>query len=255
MKNKRLRLDGIIDILQKQEKTTLKELAQRFEVSIATIRRDITLLENSGHVYQGKVGEVFYRKDYLGPTREALLSSSINEKIRIAEYCTGMIQDKESVIIGPGVITSLTGRILGGLDIELRVVTNSLALGLELSGLDNISLYMLGGEVEKQYSVMKNLGTNPMADIQYADKLFMTADGIDIEYGMTYFESSHIPVLMPMIEVAKQVILIADSTKFGNVCFNYLDKFSRVNQIVTDTNIEKSTKKLFVQEGIEVITV
>ncbi len=255
MKNKRLRLDGIIDILQKKEKTTLEMLATRFEVSTATIRRDIALLENSGQVYQGKGGEVFYRKDYFGPTREFLLSKAINEKIRIAEYCTGLLREKETIIIAPGVITNLTGRILGGLDIELRVITNSLPLALELSDLDNINLFMLGGEVEKQHSVIHNLESDPMQGIQYADKLFMTADGIDLEYGMTYFEASGVPMVKGMMEVAKEIILIADSTKFGNVCFHYLEKFSRVTKIITDENIDPQIKKAFEQAGKELITV
>ncbi len=253
MKNKRLRLDGIIDILQKQEKTTLEDLSLKFDVSVSTIRRDIALLENSGQVYQGKGGEIFYRKDYFGPTREVLLSEAIDEKIRIAEYCTSLIREKETVMIAPGVVTSLTGRILGGLDIELRVITNSLPLAMELSDLENINLFMLGGEIEKQYSVIKSFGSDPMQGIQYVDKLFMTADGIDPEYGMTYFEASRIPIIQSMMSVSNEIILIADSSKFGNVCFHYLEKFSRVTKIITDENIDKTIKRTFEQQGKELI--
>ena len=249
MKNKRLRLDGITEILRIKEKTTLKELAKRFEVSTATIRRDIKLLEDSGHVYQGKGGEVFYQKDYPGPSRETMLSSAINEKIRIAEYCTTLINEKETIIIGPGVITTIAGRIFSGLDFQFRVITNSLTLSLELSELDHISLFMLGGEIEKQYSIMKNINTDPMSGIQYADKLFMTADGIDTDYGLTFFESSRIPVIKAMMNIAKEIILIADSSKFGNVCFNYLEDLSRVTKIVTDDKINKNIKKTLTNEG------
>ena len=255
MKNKRLRLDGITGILQLEEKTTLKELAKRFDVSTATIRRDIKLLENSGQVYQGKGGEVFYRKDYPGPTREAMLSKFIDEKIRIAEYCTTLIQEKETIIIGPGVITTLAGRIFSGLDFPFRVITNSLTLSLELSELEHISLFMLGGEIEKQYTTLINPGRDAMSGIQYADKLFMTADGIDAEYGLTYFESSRIPVLNAMMGVAKEILLIADSSKFGNVCFSYLEGMSKIDTIVTDTNLNKNIKKALLNEGLNVITV
>ena len=255
MKNKRLRLDGIKNILQLEEKISLKELAKRFDVSTATIRRDIKLLENSGHVYQGKSGEVFYRKDYPGPTREAMLSSAINEKISIAEYCSTLISERETIIIGPGVVTTIAGRIFSGLDFQFRVITNSLTLALELSKLDNISLFMLGGEVEKQYSIIRDLNRDPMSGIQYADKLFMTADGIDSEYGLTYFESSRIPVIKGMMDVAKEIILIADSTKFGNVCFNTLENFSRITKIITDNKISRNIKKSFLNKGIDLITV
>ena len=255
MKNKRTRLDGIKETLQIEERTTLKKLAVKFNVSTATIRRDIKLLEDSGHVMQGKGGEVFYKKDYPGPANEVMLSKFINEKISIAEYCTTLIKPKETIIIGPGVITTLAGRIFSGLDFEFRVITNSLILALELSELENISLFMLGGEIEKQYSTIRNVNRDPMSGIQYADKLFMTADGIDAEYGMTFFESSSIPVLEGMMNVAKEIILIADSSKFSNVCFNYLDNLSKISKIITDDKISKNIKKAFINEGIEIITV
>ncbi len=255
MKNKRERLAGITEILRLKEKTTLKKLSAKFKVSTATIRRDIKLLEDSGQVLQGKGGEVFYKKDYPGPTREALLSKAINEKIRIAEYCSTLVQKKETILIGPGVITMLAGRIFSGLDFEFRVITNSLSLALELSELDNISLFMLGGEIEKQYSTIRNFNRDPLSGIQYADKLFMTADGIDAEYGLTYYEASNVPVIKAMMEIAKETYLIADSTKFGNVCFNYLDDISKITKIITDDKISKSVKKSFVSSGIEIITV
>ncbi|MDC7227273.1 MAG: DeoR/GlpR family DNA-binding transcription regulator [Spirochaetales bacterium] len=255
MKNKRLRLDGITGILQLEEKTTLQALAARFDVSTATIRRDIKLLENSGQVYQGKGGEVLYHKDYPGPPREAMLSKFINEKIRISEYCSTLIKEQETIIIGPGVITTLAGRIFSGLDFQFRVITNSLTLSLELSELENISLFMLGGEIEKQYSTIKNFDRDPMDGIKYADKLFMTADGIDAEYGLTYFESSRIPVINGMMGIAKEIILLADSSKFGNVCFNYLCGFSKIDRIITDNGINKNIKKAFSHEGINLTMV
>ncbi len=255
MKNKRQRLDGITGALQLEERTTLEALAKRFDVSTATIRRDIKLLENSGQVYQGKGGEVFYRKDYPGPTREVMLSKAINEKIRISEYCTTLINEKETIIIGPGIITTLAGRIFSGLDFDFRVITNNLSLALELSELENISLFMIGGEIEKQYSTVRDFSRDPMSGIQYADKLFMTADGIDPEYGLTYYEASRLPIVQGMMAVAREIILIADSTKFGNVCFHYLGDLSKVNKIITDENLNKNIKKAFLNENIELITV
>ncbi|MBI9104691.1 MAG: DeoR/GlpR transcriptional regulator [Spirochaetales bacterium] len=255
MKNKRERLDGIISILRVEGKTSLANLAERFEVSTATIRRDIKLLESSGQIFQAVGGEVLYKKDYPGPSREEMLSKAIDEKVRIAEYCSSLVEDRDTIIVGPGVVTNLTGRIIGGLDKEFRVITNSLSLGMELSKLDNISVFMLGGDVEKQYSVALNPGFDPMSGIQYADKLFLTADGIDNEYGLTYFNSTMLPVIRGMMNVSREVILIADSTKFGNVCFNYLDDLSGITKIVTDNGIKKSHLKAIANEGIEIVTV
>ena len=255
MKNKRERLNGIIETLRIEGNTNLEKLAAKFEVSTATIRRDIKHLESSGQVFQAIGGEIFYKKDYAGPSSEDMLVKAINEKIRIAEHCSTLVKEKETIIIGPGVITTLTGRILGGLDFEFRVITNSLTLSLELAKLENINLFMLGGEIEKQYTKVANFNRDPMCGIQYADKLFLTADGIDAEYGLTYFDSTMIPVTSGMMEVAKEVILIADSSKFGNICFNYLGNLSKISRIITDNKVSKKFIKAVKDYGINITTV
>ena len=255
MKNKKERLNGIIETLRIEGNTNIDKLAAKFDVSTATIRRDIKLLESSGQVFQGMGGEIYYKKDYSGPSREDMLIRAINEKIRIAEYCSTLVNEKETIMIAPGVITTLAGRILGGLDFEFRVITNSLTLSLELSKLENINLFILGGEIEKQYSTITNFNRDPMCGIQYADKLFMTADGIDAEYGLTYFNASMVPVINGMMTVAREIILIADSSKFGNVCFNYLGDLSKINSIVTDEKLNKKYIKTIESEGIKIITV
>lgn len=255
MKNKKGRLDGIIETLRIEGKTTLDKLAGKFGVSTATIRRDIKVLESSGEVVQAIGGEIHYQKDYNGPSREDMLIRAINEKIRIAEYCSTLINEKETIMIAPGVITTLAGRIFGGLDFEFRVITNSLTLSLELSKLENINLFMLGGEIEKQYTTIRNFNRDPMCGVQFADKLFMTADGIDVIYGLTYFDVSMVPIINGMMSIAKEIILIADSSKFGNVCFNSIGNLSKISSIVTDNKISKKYIKAIENEGINIITV
>ena len=75
------------------------------------------------------------------------------------------------------------------------------------------------------------------------------------EYGLTYYEASRLPIVQGMMAVAREIILIADSTKFGNVCFHYLGDLSKVNKIITDENLNKNIKKAFLNENIELITV
>ena len=255
MKNKKERIGEIISVLRIEGNTSLDKLAERFKVSTATIRRDVKILENSGQVFQAVGGDVIYKKDYLGPSREEMLSKSINEKLRIAEYCSTMIEDRDTVVIGPGVITNLAGRILGGLDKEFRVITNSLSLAVELSKLKNIDLFILGGDIENQYSTIKFQTYDPLGGIKYADKLLFTADGIDPEYGLTYYDSIMLPMISGMMRVAREKILIADSGKFGNVCFNFLSDLSEISLVVTDNNIKKSIQKSLTERNIRIMTV
>ena len=254
MKNKKERLSGIISMIRGESSTTIETLASRFGVSTATIRRDVKLLENSGQVIQTVGGGVVYNKDYLGPSREDSLNSAIDEKLRIAEYCSTLITSQDTVIIGPGVMTNLAARIFSGLDLSFRIITNSVSLAYELQKAPNINLYMLGGEVEED-SAVKTLCSEPLSGVKYADKLFITADGISTSHGLTYFNANQIPIMKEMMRAADEIILIADSSKFEKVCFNYLDSLDSVTKIVTDDKIQKTSMKLISMMDIELIIV
>jgi DeoR/GlpR family transcriptional regulator of sugar metabolism len=254
MKNKKERLSGIIATIRGESTTTIDLLAAKFGVSTATIRRDVKLLENSGQVIQTIGGGVVYNKDYLGPSREDSLVTAIDEKVRIAEYCSTLIAAQDTVIIGPGVLPSLSARIFSGLDLSFRIITNSISLAYELEKVPNINLYVIGGEIEDDTAV-KTLCSEPLSGVKYADKLFITADGISASHGLTFFNARQIQIMKEMMQVAREVILIADSSKFGKVCFNFLDSLDSVTRIITDDKIQKNSMKLISAQGIELITV
>lgn len=251
---KKERLSGIIATIRGENSITIDILATKFGVSTATIRRDVKMLESSGQVIQTVGGGVVYNKDYLGPSKEDSLCSAIDEKIRIAEYCSTLISPQDTIIIGPGVITSLAARIFSGLDFSFRIITNSISLAYEMVKVPNINLYVIGGEIEDDTAV-KTLCSEPMNGVKYADKLFITADGISTSHGLTFFNANQIPIMREMMHVAREITLIADSSKFEKVCFNFLDSLDSVTRIVTDDKIQKNSMKLIAAKGIELIIV
>ena len=94
-----------------------------------------------------------------------------------------------------------------------------------------------------------------MSGVKYADKLFITADGISTSHGLTFFNANQIPIMREMMHVAREITLIADSSKFEKVCFNFLDSLDSVTRIVTDDKIQKNSMKLIAAKGIELIIV
>ncbi len=255
MRNKQERLNGIINKLRVEEQVSLEDLASAFQVSTATIRRDVKLLIESGQVMHTVGGMVVYRRDFQGPSSEDLLYTAINEKVRIAERCTMLVEKQQTILLGPGVITKLTGKILGGLEVDFRLVTSSVSLARELSSVPNIRTVLVGGEVTGDWTNAFNTAEYFTNIIPYADLLFLTADGIDAEYGLTYFSSDMQALLRGMVSVAQKVILIADSSRFGKVCFNKFDEIDIVDVIITDNNLKKSTINLIKRKGISLIMV
>lgn len=254
--NRRERLKSLINAIRIEGSTTIEKLAEKFNVSTATIRRDVKLLEGSNQIIHTVSGGIVYNKDYAGPSKIEAFKENIDDKLRIAEFCTSLINEHNTIAIGQGVITFLVGKIISGItDINFRVITNSLELAIELSDIDNIKTVIVGGEVENRYSMGYDDESDFFKNIKFIDILFFTADGIDLDYGITYFSGSGLKVIRQMIQVSKKIVLISDSSKFGKICFNYLTDIENVSMVITDTKLDKDLQKSITKRGVDIIIV
>ncbi|MDR1894585.1 MAG: DeoR/GlpR family DNA-binding transcription regulator [Spirochaetales bacterium] len=247
------RINEITSFLRLRGNATLQELADSFEVSTATIRRDIKNLELSGQVVQTLGGGVILREDFTTPLSSCGFYPAIDEVIRIAEHCTTMIADKDTILLGPGLTPFMAGKIIGGLDINIRVMTNSLSLAQELSRVKNIHTFILGGEIQNDYTLSED--SYSFNKIQFANKLFFTVDGIDLDYGLSLFSNVMVPMIKKMMSISREIVLIADSSKFGKVCFNVIEGFERLSRIITDKKISPALVRGIEDRGIPVTLV
>ena len=146
--NRKQRLTRLLNKIKVEKQVSIDQLSQFFDVSTATIRRDIKELEKQEAVVQTVGGGVLYQTELTGAVDPSSAGQAIAEKIRIAEYCTELVRDQDDILIGPGTTTFLAGKIMSGItDRRFRIITNSLELAVETSVADNIRTVILGGEV------------------------------------------------------------------------------------------------------------
>ena len=145
IENRRKRLDELLSRIRVEGATSLEKLSRYFGVSTATIRRDVKLLEQEQNIVQTVGGGILYRQSGDGaPQSGDPRVENIEEKIRIAEYCTELVEDHDEIIVGPGSTTFIVGRILSGIDDRrFRIITNSLELAIETSGVSNVETVIL----------------------------------------------------------------------------------------------------------------
>ncbi|MDA3951732.1 MAG: DeoR family transcriptional regulator, partial [Spirochaeta sp.] len=121
------RLSRLLAKVRVEQHTTIDSLAAHFDVSTVTIRRDIKELEKQDVLVQTVGGGVIYKTEHTGAVDVHSMGHAIAEKIRIAEYCTGLVRNQDDILIGPGTTTFLVGKILSGItDRNFRIITNSL---------------------------------------------------------------------------------------------------------------------------------
>lgn len=257
IQNRRKRLEELLNRIRVEGSTSLEELSRYFGVSTATIRRDVKLLEGERSVVQTVGGGILYRRNQgaEGQRGEPRLPF-VEEKIRIGEQCTELVEDQDEIIVGPGSTAFIVGRILTGIDDRrFRIITNSLELAMEAAGVPNIEAVILGGEVHGRHSAGFTAHTEYFSTCHKRHKLLLSVDGIDPNQGLTIFDPRFMSILQKMISASSELILVADSSKIGKVSFNRIGGIDVVSTLVTDTGALPETCDLLRERGVTVLTV
>jgi len=242
----------ICSLLQDHGYLSVSELSLRFEVSEMTIRRDLKTLashrliqrEHGGAAYPSttsQVDDLFFNR----------LGEAEKEKTIIGYAAASIIQPGESIILDAGTTTLAVAKAIDPK--ELVVITNSIPISTILTGQVGISVLLTGGEVRKStYALVGPLARSSLSNF-YADKLFLGATGINLERGLSTTNLLESEIKQAMIQSAKEVILVAHSQKFGEVCYHTFAGWNDIHTLITDDQIPDSLYKEFLKRGLRIL--
>ena len=205
MQNRKARTVELLNKIRMEKQSSIDELAEFFNVSTSTVRRDLKDLEKKGMVLTTVGGGVvFQQREYNGAVDPKHSTLMLEQKVRIAEYCSELVHDHEDIIIGPGTTTFLAGRIMSGItDRSFRIITNSLELAMETSMVPNIHTVLMGGEVWNKHTVGMLEGHDYFTGCHKEHTAIISPDGIDLIQGATVFESRVVETIrsiVPLLE-------------------------------------------------------
>jgi DeoR family transcriptional regulator of aga operon len=253
-----LRADLIVKALLRAGEISVQELSHQVGISAPSIRRDLASLEERGLVRRTHGGVTLVETLLYEPFRhdtsfQARELRSADQKRRIGLAAGELIKEKETIGIAAGTTTTQVGRSLRHRR-DISVVTNALNIGMELCNQPAIKTTLTGGVVAWAwaFALAGQSALNFLKDI-YLDKAFIGVSGIDIGRGMTTLEVEEAAVAIAMIRQAKQVIVVADSTKIGQVCPALICPVSSVDILVTDTELPEQTHHALTMQGVKVI--
>ena len=249
----------IADLIRAQDSVRVDELADRFGVSQVTIRNDLGRLERDGHLIRDHGGAIpanNHREKASAISSllamQARSSLQIDEKRRIGAAAAGLVEAGDTIIMDAGTTVVEMARSLKNIS-PLTVVTNALNVALHIDTQTDANLILLGGALNREST--STLG--PMAETVLADlvvsKLFLGAQAWNMEDGLTDTTMEIAQVKRAMIRAAKQVILLADSSKFGSAGFIKVAPLSEVHTVVTDAGLSSEARGLLEKAGIEVV--
>jgi DeoR family transcriptional regulator of aga operon len=246
----------ILEILDRQERVTVEELVRRFGVSAVTIRSDLDSLAEDGALVRSH-GGALRPADAPEDVPIAVKQTRRHaEKVRIARAAVRMIGDGETVILDSGSTTLEIARQLRTLEVEsLSVITNALNIAMEIAALSRVRLIMTGGILRQMSYSLAGPPAELVLDRLRADRLFLGVDGFDPDIGLMTPDVFEARLNAHMIDVAREVVVVADSTKFMRRSLSVIADLEKVHKLITDTGVLPDQVEELKARGVEVILV
>lgn len=232
----------ITTLLRDRGSVQVAPLAERFSVSMQTIRKDLHFLTTRGVAERSYGGAILIAPvNTAEPAVEAKRSIHTEEKVRIGKLAAAMVLRGESVVLDSGTTTLQIARHLPD-DEDITVLTNDLDILSVLAQKERISVVMLGGRLRRKNMAFYGNQTVGALDDLRVDKLFLGVDGFDIEYGVTTHHEPEAMLNRKMVQAARQVIAVTDQSKFGRVCLHRIINIAELNDLVTDGPVPADIK-------------
>ncbi|MGW1027325.1 DeoR/GlpR family DNA-binding transcription regulator [Streptomyces sp. NPDC002577] len=227
-------------------------LAEEFQVTAETIRRDLKALDRAGLVRRVHGGAIPAGRLDFEPDLAERESTAADEKDRIARAALAELPSEGSVILDAG---TTVARLAAALPLEstLTVVTHSLPTAARLADHPGIQLHLIGGRVRhRTRAAVDAWALRAYGEIR-ADVLFLAANGFSAEHGLTTPDLAEAAVKRAAVAAARRVVLLADSGKHGEEHFARFADLGDVDLLITDSGLSPDDASAIERGGTEVV--
>lgn len=244
----------ICNLLASNTQLNTVEIARKLNTSEVTIRKDLNSLQEKGLVERAHGIVRIVPNIRTRYSLEKELNVNFYLKERIAEAAINMVKDGEAVLLGPG---STCGAIMKKLNKKNNIVIITNAVNFEplLENTSNSRIIFLGGEYSFLQGAVMGVFSLDTLDSLNITKFFLGANAISVEDGLTSENLNDTFFIKTMMERSKEVIAVADHTKFGKSAAIRLTSISKLNRIITDKDIDEYQKELVLGTGVDLIMV
>jgi len=239
-------------LLREEGSVKVSRLSKLFNVSEVTIRRDLAKLEKERAIKRIHGGAMAADSDaptfsFLSRTQE-----QAKEKELIGKKAAELIKDGSTIILDSGTTTSEVAKNLRG-HRNLKVITNALNIALELADNRDISVVVPGGSLKGASLSLTGPRVVEFVKNVNVDITFLSVQGVSLEEGLTNNSISDLYLKRAIIDVARKVVLVVDSSKFNKVELYTISPITLVDTIITDKNAPGPLVHQLLSKKIKVI--
>ena len=243
------RLAVILDALAETGTVHVGDLATRFRVSHATLRRDLALLEEQHLLTRTHGGALAQDVAYELPVRYRDGQHREAQR-RIAQIAASRIPTGPYAVgLSGGTTTSEVAKVLAE-RADLTIVTNALNIAMELTLRPRVRVIVTGGAARSQsYELVGPWAEHTLAGINIGTAI-VGVDGISAAAGITTHDEIEARTNGAMLSKAQRVIVVADGSKIGRVMLAHIAPITAVHEVVTDASADEREVELIRRAGV-----
>jgi DeoR/GlpR family transcriptional regulator of sugar metabolism len=244
----------ILQIVRSAGRAKVNELSQLFSASAVTIRHDLNELHQRGLVVRSHGGAMLPDTILREPPVLERLKEHSDEKQRIGARAVALINDGETIILDSGTTTLEIARHLKKKQ-GLHVITNGVNIAAELLDARGVQTFIIGGTVRGESASISGRFSEEMFDQFSADKLFLSGAGCDLEFGVSGANLEETMVNRAMLRISREIILVADASKFSKRSMTRIAPFSEIDTVISDTGLDEEIQAKLRAMGCNLILV
>lgn len=251
----------IAELVAGRGRVTVIELAERFNITPETVRRDLDTLEGARELRRVHGGAVAIdRLSMSEPSLEERQSQRHDEKSRIAAAAVEMIPASRtgSIILDAGTTTErmaddLVGWKPSGPGDQLLVITNAVPIAYKLAGNEELQLLVLGGRVRGLTGAIVGAGTIGQLDGLRPDIAFVGANGVHADFGLSTPDAIEAAVKTAIVRSARRVVALADSSKLDVETLVRFARLGEIDALITDAAPSEQLAAALAAAEVEVV--
>jgi len=253
------RAELILQELLRSGEVSVDRLARSLNVSTATVRRDLTILEKQGLLRRSHGGAVSIGSGLYEPFRNVSTFSEQEEQRTMEKRGIGLaaadlVVDGDTIAFGAGTTTTQVARSIRHRK-GITVMTNAVNIAMELSHRDDIRVFVTGGLLSGAWFALVGETAQQQASEMFLDKAFIGVDGIHAEHGLTTNYPDQAAIHRTLMRQARQRIVVADHRKIGITATAVIWQTANIDVLITDKKATDDAIAPFVASGINVIRV
>ena len=233
----------ILTYLREKKEVSVADLAGKFDVSLPTIRADLTFLEENNKLTRTHGGAILNKKigEYQTISEKKIINT--DKKILIAKKAIELVEENDTIALDSGTTSFALCKKLTSFK-NLTLIINDFAIANFLSENSTFKLIFVGGLIGRDINSTNGPKALSFLDNINCDKAFLACESFDLEKGFSTFDENQAAFKKRLMETSKTKIMLLDSSKFDKVSSFTFSKIEDFDYLISDKVSEDYKKKI-----------